>query len=479
MDLRKAKGTTDPWDLELEFTNSLHNVFPYILEPNRLKTTKYPVLLAVSGGVDSIVLGHLAKTMELSCIWVHCNFHLRGEESDRDMAFVQAAAAEQGVQLLVRHFDTAQYAKEHKLSIEQAARDLRYDLFERLIAADKSAWGADPMPKRLPKYLMTGHHASDQVETMLLNLCRGSGIKGMRGMQFKNKYILRPLLLFKRDTLEGYAVLNGLKWVEDSTNQSLDYRRNFVRHKVLPLLQTQYPHIEDTLIANVERFRQIEQVYQQGLEKYRKRLISYQGKTLRLSVLLLFKSGIAETLLWEVLKDYGFSVRQIPEIEKLLSRQSGSYLENPKKDWRVIHDRRHLLVVPVDKTQAEFHMVIEGEQQVEFQQGTIQLSIVHAANVSIVDDPAIALMDYALVSFPLELRKWKPGDYFYPLGLGKKKKVARLLTDKKLSLQEKQDTWVLVSGGRIIWVVGIRMDDRFKIKGGTQKILKLKLQKAN
>lgn len=408
------------------FKEVLRKQFPFVLPGlpagRRKQEVLRPVLLAVSGGMDSMVLAHLLHTAGISAIWVHCNFHLRGAESDRDADFVQKQAVRSGIPVIIREFETRAVAAGWKMSIEETARKLRYDFFEDLINASREAWGAVARPAAGPQFLMTAHHANDQVETLLMNFFRGCGMSGLHGIPAKNRFVLRPLLGFKRAVLQAYAAAEGITWVEDSTNQSTDYTRNFLRNKILPDLKEVYPVIEDTLLDNIQRLSQSEILYQATLEKYKKRLMRRQNGYLQLSVLLLKKSGIAATLLWEVLKVYGFGYRQIPEIEKLLLSESGAYQDNPAKDYRILRNRENLVLTPLDSEAAALILIESQCRVVYFPKGQLDIRVQDAASFKVNPDPMVAQLDIRELRFPLLLRKWKPGDYFYPLGMRRKKK---------------------------------------------------------
>ncbi|SDZ84329.1 tRNA(Ile)-lysidine synthase [Arachidicoccus rhizosphaerae] len=480
------------------FKEILKSKFPYLLpfakkgSDRTLERRKMrPLLLAVSGGMDSMVLGHLLYEAGLPAIWVHCNFKLRGEESTRDEDFVRQQADFLQVPLIVQSFDAKQKAKEWKMSIEETARKLRYDFFKSLLQQDfrslngshklesyrLNSAGIEQLPGlQAPEFLMTAHHCGDQIETLLLNFFRGTGIAGLGAMRFKNDYILRPLLEVKRADLLRYARAMQIPWVEDSSNQSTDYTRNFLRHEILPALKKQYPYIEDTLLDNTRRFQQGGVLYQKGLDAYKKRLYLWKNDQLHLSVLLLQKSRLATTLLWEALKDFDFSAGQISEVEKLLEAGSGAYMDNPEKTYRILRNRAHLVLTPLSPEKALTVLIASTDHSVEFGEGLLELQSIEpvSGSVKIIQDPAVAQLDSRDIQFPLVLRKWKEGDYFYPLGMRKKKKVARFLTDNKLGIHEKSRIWVLESAGRIIWVVGQRPDDRFKISAGSEKVLKIR-----
>lgn len=474
-----------PQDLSQAFKKEIKEHFSFVMgdlvQDADGRQVQRPVLLAISGGMDSMVLAQLLQEAIVPAIWVHCNFHLRGAESDRDEAFVRDSAARLGVPLIVKDFETKQMAARWKMSIEETARKLRYDFFNELLQNEEKFREQGQLPLTVPRpaFLMTAHHGNDQVETLLLNFFRGCGISGLHGIPVKNKKILRPLLGFKRTQLEDYARSGSMQWVEDSSNQSTAYTRNFLRHTIIPSLKTVYPAIEDNLLANIQRFGQAETLYQKGLAQYKRRLMNFQGGHLQLSVLLLQKSGIAATLLWEVLKDYGFGFRQIPEIEKLLKADSGAYQDNAAKDYRILRNRAHLVLSSLKKETAAVLVLEKQMDHIDFPQGCLTIKAQQGGHFELLTDPRVAQLDSRLLVFPLLLRKWKPGDYFYPLGMRKKKKIARFLIDSKLGMHEKEQVWVVESQGRIVWVVGLRLDDRFKITAATKNILKLKLDDTN
>lgn len=497
--------------LVTRFKEVLREEFPFLLMASKKNggLQQYPglrpVLLAISGGMDSMVLGRLLFEIGMPAIWVHCNFSLRGKQSDRDEAFVRKQAALLDIPLIVKTFDTTSQSREWKMSIEETARKLRYDFFASLIKeAAPNADLADlaPLsamdPELRPRYLMTAHHAQDNIETLLLNFFRGTGISGMHGMPQKNDYILRPLLSIRKKELLDYTHQKSLEWVEDATNQLTDYTRNYLRHEILPALKKQYPAIEDNLLDNIQRFKQTEVLYHKGLQYYKKRLFNFMNGQLHLSVLLLQKSGIAATLLWEALKPYGFGSRQIFEVEKLLIADSGAYQDNPAGTFRVLRNRAHLVVTALSAEKAGVVVIEKVDAAVDFPEGNLILKLQNdgqnksdiesdtdtenkndnvnkkrGAGLKIIADPTFAQLDLAMLTFPLLLRKWKPGDYFYPLGMHKKKKVARFLIDQKVGLHEKEHIWVLESQQRIVWLIGWRIDERFKITPKTKNVLKL------
>jgi tRNA(Ile)-lysidine synthase len=427
------------------------------------------VIIAISGGMDSVVLAHLLYNHKQPLVLAHCNFQLRGNESLRDEQFVRDLAEKWQLPLLVETYDTEAYAIKHKLSTQVAARQLRYDFFERL-RSQLSAKG-----KRV--WIATAHHANDAAETLLINLFRGTGIDGLKGIPVKNRFIIRPLLFAYREQIESYARENGLSWVEDSSNAKENYARNLIRHSVLPVVQKMYPQVIQNLLGTMEKMREAAAIYHQMIERRLKRMVVTDGNIQKVPALKLAKATERNTLIWEWIKNFGFTEGQVGEVVKLLDAENGSYMVST--GFRVLRNRGWLIISPLDELNKAPVMIADLPANEMFAENT-RLKL--GSPVLVVKEmviPALpeneAWIDAGKVLFPLILRPWKAGDYFYPLGMAKKKKVARFLIDKKLSPDEKQHTWVLESDKRIIWVVGYRMDDRFKITGKTKEVVKMKV----
>jgi tRNA(Ile)-lysidine synthase len=411
------------------------------------------LLLAVSGGMDSVVLCELCRQAGYDFFIAHCNFQLRGEESTRDENFVRALAGHYNVPFHVKHFDTQAYAKEHKCSIQVAARELRYSWFQTLDA----------------KYIVTAHHLNDNIETVLMNFLKGTGITGLRGILPKQGNIVRPLLFASKEDLKQFAQENNLKWVEDSSNAEDKYTRNFIRHKLIPLISEIYPQAESNLANNISRFREAEYLYNQSIEQLIKKTVEVKGSELHIPILKLQKTNVAGTILFELLHPLGFTSKQTEEALHLVQSETGKYISSPTH--RILKNRNWLIIAPNETTVAGHVLIEEGERSVQFAIGSLQLSCEKEQQVSAENN--IALLDASEITFPLILRKWKPGDYFYPLGMRKKKKLARFLIDNKLSATQKEKVWVIEMDKKILWVIGHRIDDRFRITPHTQKMLKI------
>lgn len=433
----------------------------------QLPLTQTHVILAVSGGIDSVVLAHLLHTAQISYTIAHCNFQLRGEESNRDEAFVRRLAASFNTEIAVMHFDTANWAEQHKMAIQEAARQLRYQWFQE-VAAGVQHDG--------PVVVATAHHANDNIETLLMNFFRGTGVSGLHGILPVQQQLIRPLLFATREAIQAYAREHELQWAEDSSNASDKYTRNFFRLQLIPAVRSVFPAVEENLLHNIERFREVEYLYQQAVTAQLQKLVEYKGNEVHIPVFKLLKATPLHTLLWEVIKPYRFSAAQVDEVKKLIDTgHNGSYIAS--ETHRIIKNRNWLIIAPVEGGIAQ-HVVVEKDmKEVSFKEGIVQLECKAIEATAIHEQPAtVALLDASEIAFPLLLRPWKQGDYFYPLGMQKKKKVSRFLIDQKLSAVQKEKVWVVEMNKKIIWVVGRRIDDRFKIRPSTKEAIQLTWQ---
>lgn len=447
-------------ELFQSFTKHWKQAFPQYQMDNCL------LLLAVSGGLDSVVMTHLLAEMGFTCCVLHVNFQLRGVESERDENFVRALAKESGMEIFVERFDTLEYAKLNGIGIQEAARNLRYQWFEtkrkdcQLQFPDKNV------------LILTAHHANDNVETVLLNFFRGTGIQGLRGITAfqKERFLLRPLLPFKKEELIGYAKNNNWAFVEDSSNESNKYTRNFIRNQVLPQLEANFPQVKDNLLQNIERMKEVAEIYQEAIADRLKKLMEWKGQECLVSILKLKKTAQLNTVIWELIRPFGFSVQQIPELIKLMEAPNGSILYSATH--QIIKNRKWLLMAKIQPQENSFVVIESSESAIEFVGGQLDCTIItqpftHDAN------PLKVMLDAKQISFPLLLRKPKSGDYFYPLGMQKKKKLNRFFIDQKLSKTQKEAIWILESNQRIIWVLGLRIDNRFRCEPATNAALQL------
>lgn len=434
-----------------------------------LPASQTQVVLAMSGGIDSVVLAHLLHNAGITFTVAHCNFGLRGEESERDEAFVKEQGTVYGAETLVQRFDTAAWAQQHKMAIQEAARLLRYQWFDEVLQ----------QLSHRPAVIATAHHANDNIETLLMNFFRGTGISGLHGILPVQQQLIRPLLFATREEIQAYALQHELKWVEDSSNASEKYTRNYFRLQLIPALKQVFPGVEENLLHNIDRFNEIEMLYRQAVTAQLEQLVEQKGNEWHIPIYKLQKAAPVHTLLWEIMRPYSFTAAQVEEVKKLLNTgHNGSYIASATH--RIIKNRNWLVIAPVQSEEAK-HVVVEAEMAtVSFKEGEIQLEFIArpGTEADTQQPPSVALLDANEIQFPLILRPWKQGDYFYPLGMQKKKKVSRFLIDQKLSATEKEKVWVVEMNNKIIWITGRRIDNRFKIKPHTQKVLRLTYTKT-
>lgn len=448
--------------------------FKQYIRKENLFQLKDRLLLAVSGGVDSAVLCELCKLAGYEFVIAHCNFQLRGGDSMRDEAFVTALAQKYSVPFYIKTFDTIAYASAAKKSIEEAARDLRYEWFYSLIEDKKlpdHKKNEDETGPSKAHYILTAHHADDNIETVMMNFFRGTGITGLRGILPKQGKLIRPLLFARRSDLEAFVKLHALEFVTDYTNQENDYTRNYFRNKIIPLVSESFPEATNNVLKNIQRFRETEILYQQSVELHKKKLLEYKGEEIHIPVLKLLKTEPLATVLYEIIKTVGFTAHQTEDAIGLLKSETGKYIQS--STHRIIKNRNWLIISPRQTVEADNILIDENDIQTVFKKGTLSMEKISKAQFSLVNNPMIAQVDFAQIKFPLLLRKWKQGDYFYPLGMQKKKKLSRFFIDQKLSLIQKENTWVIEMDKKIIWVVGMRVDNRFKVTSSTETIFKI------
>lgn len=418
------------------------------------------VLLAVSGGLDSVVMVHLLHSLGYATAVAHCNFKLRGADADGDEAFVKELAQKLNLPFFSTHFDTKGYAKQHGLSTQMAARELRYEWLEG-IRKQEGCY-----------YLATAHHKNDQAETVLLNLVKGTGIRGLHGMLPKQGHLVRPLLDFTRAELEAYAEANNLTWRTDASNADTHYQRNFLRHEVLPLLEQLNPAVVNTIAQEAGYFKDAATIYEQGIKYFLKKLIEKRAEGFFVPIKKLKLYPAQATLLYEWLGPVGFNETQVHEI--LAAIDSTEVKQFYSSDYRLIKDRQFLVLT--DKaTETEHRVVIEKfSKRVKVPGLELKFHVQTATNYHIPTHATVAALDADKLEMPLVLRRWQRGDYLYPIGpKRKKKKLSNLLGELKLTQLQKENTWVLCSGEYIVWVLGYRLDDRFKVTGGTKSVVEV------
>ncbi len=449
--------------------HTLTQAFLHFLKQHNFTATNSKWLVAVSGGVDSVVLCHLCSVNNIPFAMAHCNFQLRGAESASDKEFVTAFAAQLNTELFVKDFDTKKYMAETGKSVQVAARELRYTWFSELLENFKTVTHHSPLTTH---YLATAHHANDNIETVLMNLFRGTGIKGLRGIQPVQSAIIRPLLNVTKEAILDYAKTNNLSWVEDSSNSSDKYTRNFIRNKIIPLMEAAIPRDEMGFEKTMEMLSEAEILYNDAIALHKKKLLELKGNEVHIPVLKLAASKPLKTIMYEIIKDFGFTSLQTEDVLALLQAESGKYVASATH--RIIRNRAWLIIAPQKTAASDLILIENHDAQISFAGG--EMNIQYSTNnnqFSISKTADIALLNAADIQFPLILRLWKQGDYFYPLGMMKKKKLSRFFIDQKISKTDKEKIWVVESNKKILWVVGHRIDERFKITEGTKDILRL------
>lgn len=445
------------------------------IKQQTLFSSKDELLIAVSGGIDSVVLCELCKQAGYDFSIVHCNFQLRGEESERDEQFVRELGSKYGVEVLVQEFETENYATQNKLSTQEAARNLRYEWFGELVNSQLSIVKFRPEKihhSPLTIHLLTAHHADDNNETLLMNFFRGTGLHGLTGIPAANNYIRRPLLNFSKEELLAFAKENNLSFVEDSSNQSSKYTRNYFRNELIPAITKVYPQVKENLQDNIKRFKEIEKLYQFSVGELKKKICRYKGKEIHIPVKQLMNFNNT-ALVYEIIADYGFNEKQVDELVKLAGSDSGKFIQSPDNSYRIIKHRYWFIISPTQTVETDNIIIEEKNKSIDFVLG--KLLIEKSSNTKQASSISTISLDAKEIKFPLLLRKWKTGDYFYPLGMQKKKKINRFLIDQKLSLSAKENVWVIESNQRIVWVVNYRIDDRFKLTASTTDVIRLAL----
>ena len=432
------------------------------------------ILLTVSGGIDSVVMCELFHKSKLNFAIAHCNFQLRGKESDADELFVKQLANKYNVSFFCKRFNTSAYADKKKSSIQMAARELRYEWFEEI------------RKKENFEYIATAHHQDDSIETFFINLIRGTGISGLHGILPKQGKIIRPLLFTNRNEIETFAKKNKLQHREDSSNASDKYSRNKLRHHVMPVLKELNPALGSTINDTIQRLRDVELIYKNEIENKRKEIVKASPQPSPKERETTAKNNVANqctisikklktlpsysTYLYEFLKPYNFNASTVESIIVGLNGESGKQFFSDTH--RLIKDRDLLIIENTSGIKYQVLSIKIKKDQKEFAIDGIKLNFKALSKLPTSDFrlPTCAAIDFEKLNFPLEVRKWKKGDVFYPLGMKGKKKLSDFFIDKKLSISQKENTWLLTSKGKIVWVIGLRMDERFKITDKTKKI---------
>ena len=413
------------------------------------------LLIAISGGVDSVVLAHLFSELNFNISLAHCNFQLREKESNLDEEFVKLLSQKTSNQIFTIKFDTEKFASKNKFSIQIAARELRYNWFQKIIK------------KHSFDYVLTAHHADDNLETFLINLTRGSGLDGFTGIPKINGNIVRPLLAFSREEILAYAKTNTIDWREDASNATTKYIRNKIRHKVLPVLKEINPNLLETFAKTIENLQESKQIIEDKIADISSEVINSENDILKINIEKIIQLSNPKAYLYQLLKAHNFT--EWNDVSNLLSAQSGKHVFS--KTHRLIKDRAFLLLSKnVISNEKELFLIDESQSEITH---PIHLNF-EVVQQKFTENKQTIYVDKDLLKYPLIVRKWQNGDYLYPLGMQGKKKLSKYFKDEKLSLLEKENTLLLCnSENEIIWVLNYRQDNRFSLKNTSNNILKI------
>lgn len=427
------------------------------IEDNQLLHREDKIIVGVSGGADSVALLDILIDLGYSCIVAHCNFHLRGEESNRDAKFVSDLCIRYKLPLNSIDFDTVTYATENGISIEMAARELRYNWFEKLRFEHKASC------------IAVAHHQDDSVETIILNLTRGTGIRGLTGINVKNGYIVRPLLCLTRNEILLHLNQKHLSYVVDSTNEEDIYTRNKIRLNIIPLLESINPSVKEAIIRTAGHLRQVENIYNDYIASAQKEIMT--SNTIDIELLLKYKEP--EAILFEILSPYGFNASSVYDAYSAINTQSGKTFYSATH--KLVKDRRHFILQKLDEVAHESYQIDENSKHID-EPLKLDIDTIRIEDFDLQKNTNILYLDAAKIKYPLTIRKWEKGDWFIPFGMKGRKKLSDYFSDNKFSLIDKEQTWLLCSGDNIVWIIGHRSDNRFKVDTTTQTILKITLQ---
>ncbi|MGD0582027.1 MAG: tRNA lysidine(34) synthetase TilS [Bacteroidales bacterium] len=436
--------------------------FENYLRDKRLAESASKILLAVSGGIDSMVMTHLFISIGASIGIAHCNFNLRGAESDGDEEFVKQFASEHNIPFHSVGFDTSGFAAEKGISIQMAARELRYRWFEEI----RQEHNYDK--------IALAHNMNDNVETFLINLTRGTGLAGLTGMKPLHQKLIRPILFATRNSILDYSRLNNIIYREDRTNADTKYVRNKIRHSVIPLFREINPSFDTTIAETAERLGEISEIVNAFIAPVREKLFMQRGKMLVFRIKELPSTSYRRTLLFELFRPFGIGTGQLDDLEKLTDGRTGSQLFTG--NWRLIKNRNEIIAAPREKGSGNYYEISSIEDfsaipwVVSAELSRIPIDFVIPASEK------IACLDAEKTGWPLIIRNHAAGDYFYPLGMRSKKKLSDYFIDKKYSIPEKEKMLVMESAGQIVWLIGDRIDNRYRITDSTRTVLTIKIK---
>lgn len=444
----------------MESGNLNHQYIGHVLESKCSVSKTDSILVAVSGGADSMALLNLLIDEGYKLSAAHCNFQLRDSASEADESLVIDFCKQKKIQLFTTRFDTKVFAKENKLSIEMAARDLRYSWFDQLVKQHGF------------KAIATGHHGNDSIETFFLNLVRGTGVKGLSGISYRHGNVVRPLLEFQRGAIEAYCKVKLINYCHDASNDDCQFTRNKIRHEVIPVLETINPSFFETMQVNLNHLQDAERMIESEVKRFMETDVVNENDQVIIPISRLENYPHYATLLFEVLRPYGFNSTVVGEVLNHLYGESGKQFFS--ETHRLIKDRHNLLVLLKAEIGVKHFWVEEGFIEEVFPMHV--KTYPRPKHFQFSKDSSLVHLDADLVELPLLMRKWLKGDTFMPLGMKGFKKISDFFIDRKYSLKDKEGAWLLVSGEDIVWVVGDRLDDRFKVTKRTKRILEIAIK---
>jgi tRNA(Ile)-lysidine synthase len=434
--------------------------FLTFINKKQLFSPDQKILLAVSGGMDSVVMCDLFSKAKLNFGIAHCNFGLRGEESNEDENFAKKLTIKYKVPFYVTTFQTSDFAEQEKISTQMAARTLRYEWFEKI----RQQHGYN--------FVATAHHQNDVLETVFLNLTKGTGIAGLHGIKIKNGNIIRPIWFAEKEKIFDYVVENQIIWREDSSNESNKYQRNLLRNEVVPLLKQINPNLEQTILQTVERINAVEEIFHEEIELLRKQITWTDGQAIYLNYGAIQKVSQPIVKLHELLKIYNFSYSQTQEIIGVLDKEAGKTFLSPTHT--LVKDRTELVIMARNLEEFGSKEIQKGQDSLEAQGGKFQIKVFEKpANYEVPTYKKVACLDADALKYPLQVRKWKLGDWFCPLGMNSKKLISDFLTNVKIPLNLKKEVLLITSNGSVVWVVGQRIDNRYKVTEKTTNICEI------
>lgn len=440
----------------------LLNKVEHFIKETAMLDKETPVLIGFSGGADSMALLDVLITLGYKCIAAHCNFHLRGDESVRDHEFARMTAREYGIPFKEIEFETTEYAAEKGISIEMACRELRYEWFEELLQVTEA------------QSIAIAHHQDDSVETFFLNLLRGTGIAGLTGINAINGNVVRPLSVVSRREIEDYLAVRNIDFITDSTNKEDIYLRNKIRLQLLPMLRDINPNANESILRTMGYLRETDKIYRHAIHEIRNKIVRIADEDVLISIAGLKQTIAPKSVLFELLREYDVSSIMISDIWNSLEGISGKQFF--AGDYRIVKDRDDLIISRrEDLSKLDQTVIPQGVSAIQVPLELRFELLDYFPGFVIPKDKNIACFDAEKLNYPLILRKWEQGDKFVPFGMRGMKKLSDYFSDHKYSLADKERAWLLCSDGQIIWIIGERTDNRYRVTSATKKVLMIKL----